>query len=153
MALAGLAKTATWGLRLFQFLFAIILMGILSFMVHEFREFHSKVPREVTVPEVFSVLAVAFSLFSMLSVCFLNYTFQLVATFLDFAIWVGYLASAGLLHVCLPLQVEPGHLGTDGGLIRTTSICTATKTSSGMRWSTCDEGTGPTHTSTSTARL
>lgn len=45
-----------------------------------------------------SVLAILVSFFSIMAVCFLDYTLQLVAAFLDFAIFVGYLTSAGLLR-------------------------------------------------------
>jgi len=96
--MAFFAKTITWIIRLFQFLFAVILTGILSYMIHVLHKYHAHQPREVIEPEVFSVLAIVFSCFSLLSVCFLSYTFQLLATFLDFSIFVGYLAAVGLLH-------------------------------------------------------
>ncbi|KAH8150786.1 uncharacterized protein LAJ45_04967 [Morchella importuna] len=107
---AGIAKTITWLIRTLQFLFAIILVGIISYMIHEYREFRDfrhhlgiknpgfKPPRELIVPEVFSVLAILFTAFSIMAVCFLGYTLQLLAAFLDFVLWVGYLTSAGLLR-------------------------------------------------------
>jgi len=99
MAVAsGTAKLATWLTRLLQLFFAIILTGILSYMIHEFHEFRFHVPREVTVPEVFSVLAIFVCFFSITAVCCLGHMLQLVAAFLDFAIFVGYIASAALLH-------------------------------------------------------
>lgn len=126
MVAGGIAKTLTWFIRLFQLFFAIILVGVLSYMIHQYRDVGVKSPREIIVPEVFvrviflhgipdgsqtrdsatntslltsqSVLAIFVSFFSILAVCFLGYTLQLVAAFLDFAIFVGYLASAGLLR-------------------------------------------------------
>ncbi|KAH0606677.1 uncharacterized protein H6S33_003511 [Morchella sextelata] len=107
---AGIAKTITWLIRTLQFLFAIILVGIISYMIHEYREFRDfrqhlgvkdpgfKPPRELIVPEVFSVLAILFTAFSIMAVCFLGYTLQLLAAFLDFVLWVGYLTSASLLR-------------------------------------------------------
>ncbi|KAL0635907.1 hypothetical protein Q9L58_005150 [Maublancomyces gigas] len=98
MVAGGIAKTLTWFTRLFQLFFSIILVGILSYMIHQYKDVGVKSPRELVVPEVFSVLAIFVSFFSILAVCFLGYTLQLVAAFLDFAIFVGYLASAGLLR-------------------------------------------------------
>jgi len=98
MAVGGIAKVATWLTRLFQLFFAIILVGILSYMVHEFRHFHVKTPREVIVPEVFSVLAMVITGFSILAVFFLGYTLQLVAAFFDLVLFAGYLASSILLR-------------------------------------------------------
>ena len=90
MVSVGLAKTATWAIRVLQLLFAIILMGICSYMIHQYRHNGFDVVREVIVPEVASVLAVAFCAFSIVAVCFLSHTMQLVAAFLDFVIWVLY---------------------------------------------------------------
>lgn len=115
---AGLAKTATWLIRLLQLFFSLILVGIVSYMIHEFREVHFKVPNLLILPEVAvrspvphrpfwsspanmilqSVLALFISVFSIIAVCFLNHTLQLVAAFLDFAAFVLYIASAALLR-------------------------------------------------------
>ncbi|RPA94293.1 hypothetical protein L873DRAFT_1830383 [Choiromyces venosus 120613-1] len=91
-------KTLTWLIRLFQFFFAIILVGVLSYMIDQFRHYNYSAPREVIVPEVFSVLALVTTFFSILSVFFLGYTLQLVAAFFDFVLFAGYLASAILLR-------------------------------------------------------
>ncbi|KAL7270171.1 hypothetical protein RUND412_007130 [Rhizina undulata] len=128
-----LDKIATWVVRLFQLFFAIILMGVLSYMVHEFHKFGFHAPREVVVPEVFSVLAIVVTFFSLVAICFLGYTLQLVAAFLDFVIFVGYLASAALLrhnyHVRNsrnPLRNELINLrllnGYDGRRVRTDGL-------------------------------
>lgn len=98
MAAGGILKSATWLTRLFQLFFAIILVGILSYMIHEFRHFHAKTPREVIVPQVFSVLAMVITGFSILAVFFLGYTLQLVAAFFDLVLFAGYLASSILLR-------------------------------------------------------
>jgi len=95
---SGMSKLATWIIRLIQLFFAIILTGILSYMVHEYHHYGFHTPREVVVPEVFSVLAIFVCVFSIIAVCCLGHMLQLVAAFLDFAIFVGYIASAALLH-------------------------------------------------------
>jgi len=99
MVARGIAGTVTWGIRFFQLLFAVILVGALSYMVDQFRDFgFGGVPREVVTPEVFSVLAIPFTTFAILAVLFLDGTAQIVATFFDFVLFVGYLTSAGLLR-------------------------------------------------------
>jgi len=100
MAARGIARTATWLLRLLQLFFSIILMGIVSYMIHQYRKYgggDDSVPDELIVSEVASVLGVFVSIFSIAAIFFLGYTLQLVAAGLDFVIFVLYLASAGLL--------------------------------------------------------
>lgn len=53
MVAGGIAKTLTWFIRLFQLFFAIILVGILSYMIHQYRDVGVNPPREIVVPEVF----------------------------------------------------------------------------------------------------
>lgn len=53
MVTGGIAKTLTWFIRLFQLFFAIILVGILSYMIHQYRDVGFNSPREIIVPEVF----------------------------------------------------------------------------------------------------
>ncbi|KAF8540698.1 hypothetical protein BDD12DRAFT_563618 [Trichophaea hybrida] len=96
--MGALEKTATWLTRLFQWLFAVILMGICSYMIHQFRDGHLRVLPEVIVPEVASVLAVFVCTFSIMAIFFLGSTLQMVAAFLDFVIFVLYLASAIMLR-------------------------------------------------------
>ncbi|KAF8254135.1 hypothetical protein K440DRAFT_515957, partial [Wilcoxina mikolae CBS 423.85] len=91
-------KTATWLTRLFQWFFAVILMGICSYMIHQYREGHFRVLPEVIVPEVASVLAVFVCTFSIMAIFFLGPTLQMVAALLDFIIFVLYLASAIMLR-------------------------------------------------------
>jgi len=99
MVASGIARTVTWGIRFFQLLFAVILVGALSYMVDQFRDFgFGGVPREVVTPEVFSVLAIPFTTFAILAVLFLDGTSQIIATFFDFVLFIGYVTSAGLLR-------------------------------------------------------
>lgn len=53
MVTGGIAKTLTWLIRLFQLFFAIILVGILSYMIDQYRDVGFNPPREIIVPEVF----------------------------------------------------------------------------------------------------
>ncbi|PWW71880.1 hypothetical protein C7212DRAFT_337457 [Tuber magnatum] len=134
MAAGGL-KTITWLIRLLQLFFAIILVGTISFMIDQFRHYGVSVPRELIVPEVFSVLAIIISGFSILSVFFLGYTLQLVAAFLDLAMFAGYLASSILLRdnyhrrsmhdplrrALVDMRIayrDPPHMRTNTGLVR-----------------------------------
>ena len=94
----ALSKTATWAIRLIQLFFAIILMGVTAYMVHEFREYSWSVPHEVSLPLAASVLATFICIFSIMAVCFLGHTLQLVAAFLDFTAFVLYIASVALLR-------------------------------------------------------
>jgi hypothetical protein len=135
MVARGIAKTVTWLTRLLQFLFAIILMGIASYMIHKFRDAHWNVPDEVILPEVASVLGVVVTAFSIVAIWFLGYTLQFVAAFLDFVLFVLYLTSAALLRDNYhrhgddnPLKWalvdarrrdgERGHENTQSGLVR-----------------------------------
>jgi len=97
---ATATKATIWAIRFFQWSFAVVLMAVTSFLIHEFREIDeglsSHSPRELVVPLVFSVLAVIFTTFSIIALFFLNHKMQVVSAFLDFVLWVGYLASAGL---------------------------------------------------------
>ncbi|KAL7275506.1 hypothetical protein RUND412_001547 [Rhizina undulata] len=79
------------------------------------------------------VEAIVVAFFSIVAICFLGYTLQLVAAFLDFVIFVGYLASAALLrhnyHVRNsrnPLRNELINLrllnGYDGRYVRTDGL-------------------------------
>lgn len=98
-------KTATWVIRLFQLWFAIILVGIISYMIGQYNHYGFSPPRQLVVPEVFvcypitpldqhahrrlqkliaqSVLAIVTTVFSIACIFFLSYTFQLVAAFLE----------------------------------------------------------------------
>ncbi|KAA8910260.1 hypothetical protein FN846DRAFT_553876 [Sphaerosporella brunnea] len=96
--LNGAARVATWVVRILQFIFAVILVGICSYMIHQYREGGFKVPNEVILPESASVIAMVITLFSLAAVFFLGRTLQFVAVFFDFVIWLLYLASVGLLR-------------------------------------------------------
>jgi len=95
---ATAAKIATWALRILQFFFAIILMGITSYMADQYRDGGFRVVHEVSLPMATSVIALILAMLSMAAIFFLNRTLQLVAAFLDFVVFVLYLASAILLR-------------------------------------------------------
>jgi len=95
---APLAKSTIWILRFFQWSFAVIIMAVTADFIHQFRSFGSHGPRETVVPLIFSVLAIIFTTFSIIGLYFLSPPMQLVSTLLDMILWVGYLASAGLLR-------------------------------------------------------
>ncbi|CCX10584.1 hypothetical protein FPQ18DRAFT_313280 [Pyronema domesticum] len=92
-----LAKTATWFLRMFQNIFALILIGTCGYMLHEFAKFGFRPPQEVVVPMLFSCIALVISFFSLLAICCLPYILQLIAAFFDFMVLSGYIACAVLL--------------------------------------------------------
>ncbi|KAF8421852.1 hypothetical protein EV426DRAFT_575572 [Tirmania nivea] len=96
--LAPLAKTTIWILRFFQWSFAVIIMAVTAYFIHQFRSFSFHSPRETVVPLIFSILAIIFTTFSIIGLYFLSFQTQLLSTFLDIILWVGYLASAGLLR-------------------------------------------------------
>ncbi|KAG0126634.1 hypothetical protein HOY82DRAFT_580949 [Tuber indicum] len=129
--MAGGMKACTWIMRLFQLFFAIILVGVLSYMIHQFHRYGLHVPRELIVPEVFSVLAIVVTGFSILSVFFLSYTLQLVAALFDLTMFAGYLASAILLRhnyriwispLRTTLSYPPGPLGPPHHIARNTGL-------------------------------
>lgn len=95
---AKLTKTMIWLTRFFQWVFAVIIMAITAHFIRQFHNFGYHAPRETIVPLIFSVLAILFTTFSIVALYFLSHTMQLVSTVLDFILWVGYLASAGLLR-------------------------------------------------------
>ena len=95
---ASLAKTSIWILRFFQWSFAVIIMAIAAYFIHQFRGFGSYGPRETVVPLIFSILAIIFTTFSIIGLYFLSFATQLLSTLLDIILWVGYLASVGLLR-------------------------------------------------------
>jgi hypothetical protein len=49
----SLMKCTTWILRLFQNIFALILIGVCGYMLHQFNQFHFRNPQEVVVPMLF----------------------------------------------------------------------------------------------------
>lgn len=51
--LTGLAKLVIWMMRPLQLIFALVLIGILSYMIQQFRVFHYNPVAEIVVPEVF----------------------------------------------------------------------------------------------------
>jgi hypothetical protein len=95
--LSGFARVLTWITRILQFAFAVILVGICSYMIDQYRDGGFNSPREVVLPEVASVLAIAITLLSIFAVFFIGRTLQYLAAFFDFSIFVLYLASVGVL--------------------------------------------------------
>lgn len=132
---ATAAKIATWAIRVLQFFFAIILIGVTSYMVDQYRDGGFSVLHEVSLPLATSVIALILTMLSMAAIFFLNHALQLVAAFLDFAVFVLYLASAillrhnyhdsrsrnplwgSLMHVRL-LQLEDDHPYLMSGLVK-----------------------------------
>jgi len=96
--IAKFAKASIWVLRFFQWTFAIIILAVAADLIHQFHRFGALAPRETTVPLAFSVIALIFTSISIAGLFFLDAIMQLVSTFFDFVLWVGYLASAGLLR-------------------------------------------------------
>lgn len=95
---ATLTKTAIWAFRFVQWIFAVIILAVSSYFVHQFHHFFSSAPRETVVPLVFSVLAIIFTSAALIGLFFLNYAVQLISAVLDFILWIGFLTSAGLLR-------------------------------------------------------
>lgn len=114
----GIAKILIWLVRLLQLLLAIILMGTTAYMVHQFREHHFKVLREVVVPLVASVLGIIVTIFSIATIFFTHHLAILLAAFLDFVIFVLYLTSAGLLRHNFHVDSDKNPLRNDLSLIR-----------------------------------
>ncbi|PWW74521.1 hypothetical protein C7212DRAFT_327006, partial [Tuber magnatum] len=120
MAADGAVRVTICGIRFFQLLFAVILVGVLSYMVDQFRDFgFGGVPREVVTPEVFSVLAIPFTSFAILAALSLDSTAQIIATLLDFVLFVGYVTSAGLLRHNFHRHSDENPLRASLGVIRT----------------------------------
>ena len=95
---ATIPKTAIWAIRFVQWIFAVIILAVSSYFVHQFHIFFSRAPRETVVPLVFSVLAIIFTSAALIGLFFLNYAVQLLSAVLDFILWIGFLTSAGLLR-------------------------------------------------------
>jgi hypothetical protein len=100
--MAGIAKILTWLIWLIwpiQRLLAITLMGVTAYMVDQFREHHFKVLSEVVVPLVVaSVLEIVLGILSIATIFFTHHVAILLPAFFDFAIFVLYLTSTGLLR-------------------------------------------------------
>jgi len=95
---AKFTKAAIWAIRFLQLAFAIVILGVASYLIHQFRSFGAHGPRETVVPLIFSILAILFTTTAIIGLYFINSTMQLASTIMDFILWVGYLASAGLLR-------------------------------------------------------
>ncbi|KAI5841580.1 hypothetical protein DFP73DRAFT_130107 [Morchella snyderi] len=101
---ARFAKTLTWCTRLLQLSFSIILLGSLSYIIDEHREFvrpgpYSRfIPYEVIVPEVFTIFSIPITLFGIFAVFFFSFSVQIVAACLDLVLLIGWIASIGLLR-------------------------------------------------------
>lgn len=107
---AKFTKASIWAIRFFQWAFAVVLLGVTSYLIHQFRDFGMHGPRETVVPLIFSILAVIFTATSIIGLYFLNSTMQLASTVMDFILFVGYLASAGLLRRNYHVRGRNNHL-------------------------------------------
>ena len=97
MAIASTAtKFTLWTLRAFEWVFAVIALGVFAYFVSVQRDLDVHVLRETTTPLVASVLAVVFTTFTLVVSFFNSKNLQYLAAFLDFAIFVIYITSAGL---------------------------------------------------------
>jgi len=95
------ALRATIGMvRIIQWSVAVIIIAITAYLLDKFSQVGSYGPWETVVPLVFSALALS----TTTGLYFLNLPGQFFATCLDFIVWVGYLASAGLLAQYYPTQ-------------------------------------------------
>ncbi|KAK6362367.1 hypothetical protein TWF730_006059 [Orbilia blumenaviensis] len=92
------SKFGTWGLRFFQFAFAIILTGIFAWFHHQIKKARYTSINAVDVPLGFSVVAIVFTTFSIITICCLKGALQLLSAVADFVLFAGYIASAVLFR-------------------------------------------------------
>ncbi|KAH8145326.1 uncharacterized protein LAJ45_10606 [Morchella importuna] len=113
---AHFAKTLTWCIRLLQLAFSIVLLGSLSYIINEHREFvrpgpYSRfIPYEVIVPEVFSIFSIPITLFGVFAVFFFSFSIQIVAACLDLVLFIGWIACIGLLRNNFHTDGRPNQL-------------------------------------------
>ncbi|KAF3915628.1 hypothetical protein ABW21_db0208576 [Orbilia brochopaga] len=91
---SGISKFFIWGLRFLQFAFACILTGSFAWFHHEISKAGYESINAVDVPLGFSVAAIFFTAFSIITVCCLHGTLQLLSAIADFCLFIGYIASA-----------------------------------------------------------
>ncbi|EPS35265.1 hypothetical protein H072_11421 [Dactylellina haptotyla CBS 200.50] len=91
---SSITKFGIWGIRFFQLAFAIILTGAFAWFHHEISRAHYSSVNAVDVPLGFSVAAIVFTTFSLITICCLKGALQIFSAIADFALFVGYLASA-----------------------------------------------------------
>ena len=95
---ATFSKTAIWVIRFVQWTFAVIILAVSAYFIHQFHNFFLRAPRETVVPLIFSILAIIFTSIAIIGLFFVNATMQLSSALLDFVLWIGFLTSAGLLR-------------------------------------------------------
>lgn len=95
---SAISKFGIWALRFFQLAFAIILTGTFAWFHRQISKAAFSVPRAVDVPLGFSVAAIFFTAFSIITICCLKGGLQIVSAIADFIIFVGYLASTILFR-------------------------------------------------------
>ncbi|KAK6506599.1 hypothetical protein TWF481_005057 [Arthrobotrys musiformis] len=95
---SSISKFGIWGLRFFQFAFAVILTGIFAWFHHQIKKARYTSINAVDVPLGFSVAAIFFTTFSIITICCLKGALQILSAIADFALFVGYIASAILFR-------------------------------------------------------
>ncbi|KAF3191155.1 hypothetical protein TWF788_007337 [Orbilia oligospora] len=95
---SSISKFGLWGLRFFQFVFAVILTGIFAWFHHQIKKARYTSINAVDVPLGFSAAAIVFTTFSIITICCLKGALQIVSAIADFALFVGYIASTILFR-------------------------------------------------------
>ncbi|KAK6535070.1 hypothetical protein TWF281_006368 [Arthrobotrys megalospora] len=90
---SAVSKFGLWGLRFFQFVFAVILTGVFAWFHHQIKKARYTSINAVDVPLGFSVAAIFFTTFSIITICCLKGALQILNAIADFALFVGYIAS------------------------------------------------------------
>lgn len=91
---SGTLKSALWAIRLLQFIFAVVLVGILSYFHHLMSRAGYFNYHIVDVALGFSVAALVISMIATLTHLLLHDDSQTLIAILDFLLFVGYLASS-----------------------------------------------------------
>jgi len=89
-----ISKFGIWAIRFLQFAFAVILTGVFGWFHHELSKARYPSINAVDVPLGFSVAAIVFTTFSIITICCLKGALQIFSAIADFVLFVGYIASA-----------------------------------------------------------
>ncbi|KAK6535725.1 hypothetical protein TWF694_002174 [Orbilia ellipsospora] len=95
---SAISKFGIWIIRFLQFAFAAILTGTFAWFHHEISKARYDSIHAVDVPLGFSVAALFFTVFSIITVCCLKGGLQVLTAIADLALFAGYLASAILFR-------------------------------------------------------
>ncbi|KAK6340112.1 hypothetical protein TWF730_001883 [Orbilia blumenaviensis] len=90
---SGTLKSGLWAIRFFQFIFAVVLVGILSWFHHRLSKAGYFRFDSVDVPLGFSVAALVISAVATATHLFFHDDSQTLIALFDFLIFVGYFAS------------------------------------------------------------